>query len=207
MGHLQILSEGELIEAAFISLFCEAAGAAGDIYNGLTDLGKCPTGEHERHPQCGYIGCMDLRIWAKAHRYRWRFEEFYKAEESMHIRGDGRWFVEILCRNGLIYPYGGTTLVAYAKGGVVNRVAELGPDLQPYQTDGKDRVFKFPIERLDEVTAILRPRKRRSVVLTPDQVEARRESLRLAREARKSLSPGEANRSISHVQPRLRGEG
>jgi hypothetical protein len=107
-----------------------------------------------------------------------------KPRTACNVRGDGRWFVEVLCQNGLIYPYGGRTLLAYAKGGVVNRVAEL-PDLQPYQTDGKNRVFKFPVERLDEVAAILRPRKRRSVVLTPEQVEARRETLRLAREARK----------------------
>jgi hypothetical protein len=77
----------------------------------------------------------------------------------------GRWFVEVPCRNGLIYPYGGTILLAYAKGGVLNRVAELGPDLQPHQTDGKNRVFKFPIERLDEVATILRPRKRRTISL------------------------------------------
>ena len=125
----------------------------------LTDLGKCPTGEHEKHPQCGYIGCVDLRIWAKAHRYRYRLEGSYKAEASEHVRGDARWFVEVLCQNGLIYPFGGTTLLAYAKGGVANRVAELRSDVQPYQTDGKNRVFKFPIERLDEVAAILKPKR------------------------------------------------
>jgi hypothetical protein len=131
--------------------------------------------------------CIDLRPWAKEHRYRWRWEE------SRRLGEDDPLLVEVVCHNGLIYPSGGTILLAYVKGGVVNRVAELGPDLQPYQTDRKNRVFKFPIERLDEVAAILRPRKRRSVVLTPEQVEARRETLRLAREARKSLSPGGTN--------------
>jgi hypothetical protein len=42
--------------------------------------------------------------------------------------------------------------------------------------------------------------------LTPEQVEARRETLRLARQARKSLSPGGANQSISHDHTRLRWE-
>jgi hypothetical protein len=72
----------------------------------LTDLGACATGEHEKHPQCGYIGCVDLRIWAKAHKYRYRFEESHQAESDPHVRGDGRWFVEIVCQRGLIYPAG-----------------------------------------------------------------------------------------------------
>ena len=79
----------------------------------------------------------------------------------MHVKGDGRWFVEILCRNGLIYPCGGTTLLAYAKAGVVSRVAKVAAT---YQTDGKARVFKFPVDRLDEVAAILKPRRRRTYI-------------------------------------------
>jgi len=27
----------------------------------LETLGVCPTGEHVNHPQCGYLGCVDLR--------------------------------------------------------------------------------------------------------------------------------------------------
>jgi hypothetical protein len=134
------------------------------------ELGVSPNGHSVTYPQCGYVGCLDLRVWAKANRYRYRLEESYKVEDSEHVRGDGRWFVEVLCQNGLLYPFGGTTLLAYAKGGVANRVAELGPDVQPYQTDGKNPVFKFPIERLDEVAAILRPRKRRT--LDPDRARA-----------------------------------
>ena len=140
------------------------------------ELGVCPNGHSVTYPQCGYVGCLDLRVWAKANRYRYRLEESYKAEDNMHVRGDGRWFVEVLCRNGLIYPFGGTTLLAYAKGGVANRVAELGSDVRPYQTDGKNRVFKFPIERLDEVAAILKPKRLpgRSVP-TPEQLKTLRE--------------------------------
>jgi hypothetical protein len=164
-------------------------------FKDFADLGACPTGEHEKHPQCGYIGCVDLRVGAKANRYRYRLEESYKAEDSMHVRGDGRWFVEILCQNGLIYPFGGTTLLAYAKGGVANRVAELGSDVQPYQTDGKNRVFKFPIERLDEVAAILRPRKRRTI--SPEHVKALQDGL-------KRSSERGPNQEITHVHAGLR---
>jgi hypothetical protein len=158
----------------------------------LSDFGTCPTGQHVTDfRQCGFAGCVDLGAWAKANRYRYRLEESYKAENSAHVRGDGRWFVEILCRNGLIYPRGGSTLLAYAKGGVVRRMVDLGLDI--HQTDGSARVFKFSIDRLDEVAAILKPRKRRTVTLTPEQIELRRETLRRVHERRKTLSSEGAN--------------
>ncbi|HWO40713.1 MAG TPA: hypothetical protein VNO43_02800 [Candidatus Eisenbacteria bacterium] len=145
------------------------------------DLGTCPTGDHgPNHRQCGFVGCVDLRTWAKAHRYRFRLEGSYQAENNTHVRGDGRWFVEVLCRNGLIYPHGGRILLAYVKAGVANAIAALGPDIEPYQNDGSARVFKFPVARLDEVAAILKPRKRRAVGASPEQ-------LRAMRERRKSL--------------------
>lgn len=59
----------------------------------MSDLGVCPTGEHVEHPHCGYSGCVDLRPWAKARRYRYQLEESYKAENNMHVRGDGRWLL------------------------------------------------------------------------------------------------------------------
>jgi hypothetical protein len=121
--------------------------------------------------------------------YRYRLEESYKAESNMHVRGDGRWFVEILCRNGLIYARGGTTLLAYAKAGVVSRVAKVAA---PYQTDGKARVFKFPVDRLDEVAAILKPRKRRTY--SPEHREVLRERL-------KALRQDGANRFLTHDRP------
>ena len=81
----------------------------------LENLGTCPTGEHVSHPQCGYTGCVDLRPWAKANRYRYRLEESYEAENNAHVKGDGRWFVEVLCQRGLIYPAGGLDLAVYTK--------------------------------------------------------------------------------------------
>jgi hypothetical protein len=55
------------------------------------DLDSCPTGEHSlSHRQCGYVVYIDLRPWAKASSYRFRFEESYKAKTDTHVRGDGR---------------------------------------------------------------------------------------------------------------------
>lgn len=146
----------------------------------LSDLGTCPTAEHPvNHPQCGFAGCVDLRLWAKANRYRFRLEESPKAESNQHVKGNGRWYVEVLCHNGLIYPYGGTTLLVYAKPGVVPVIAKL-PDIQLHQTDGKAHVFRFPIARLDEVAAVLKPRKRRAY--SPEHREVLRERLKSLRQ-------------------------
>ena len=91
-------------------------------------------------------------------RYRFRLEESYRAENNQHVKGDGRWYVEIVCRNGHIYPHGGTFLLAYVKPGAVSPVAKLS-DVQVHQKEGKARVFKFPVDRLVEVAAILRPKR------------------------------------------------
>ena len=135
----------------------------------LTDLGKSPTGAYANHPQCGYIGCVNLRIWAKAHRYRYRLEESYKAEDGMHVRGDGRWFVEILCRRGLIYPKGGRELLAFTTSTDAWRsLVEIG--VKPIRVGDKEREGEFPVELLDQVAAILKPRRRRTP--NPDRARA-----------------------------------
>ena len=128
--------------------------------------------------------CIDLREWCKAHRYRWHFEESYLAEKPEN-RGDGRWYVEVLCKHGLIYPHGGNTLLAYASRGSKRHIAKLA-GVEHHQTDGDAEVFRFPAERLDEVAAILKPRQKRSY--SPEELERKRERLRVAREHKKSLT-------------------
>ena len=104
--------------------------------------------------------CFDLRPWAKANRYKHRLEESYHAETPEN-RGDGRWYVEVLCRYGLIYPKGGDTLLAYAKRGVKHHLVDMG--LEHHQYDGNNEVFRFPVDRLDEVAAVLKPKRRRTL--------------------------------------------
>ncbi len=167
------------------------------------NLGVCPTREHSiTHPQCGFAGCVDLRLWAKANRYRFRLEESYRAESFPHVRGDGRWYVEILCKSGLIYPYGGTQLLAHAKSRTASAIAKL-PGVHPYQTDGTARVFKFPVECLDEVAAILKPRKRRT--LSPDRARAIGKATAYGAQVRQTDQERTQNASKgvdSHLSPR-----
>jgi hypothetical protein len=97
--------------------------------------------------------CIDLRPWAKSHRYRWRWEE------SRQIGEDDPFFVEILCRYGLIYPNGKDVLLAYASSGMKSKIRALGPDIKHHQSDGNNEVFRFPVERLDDVAGILKPKR------------------------------------------------
>jgi hypothetical protein len=87
------------------------------------------------------------------------------------LRGDGSWFVEVLCQHGLIYPHGSTTLSCYVKGQVRVAMAEL-LGAEPYQRDHKALMLRFDVADLDEAAAILKPKRLRgSAVLTAEQRE------------------------------------
>jgi hypothetical protein len=93
----------------------------------MREIGACPTGEHSvTYPRCGYVVCVDLRVWAKLNRYRFRLEDSYKAESDMHFRGDGRRYVGTLCKNRFIYPFGANILLAHATRGVKPDIAGIG---------------------------------------------------------------------------------
>jgi len=135
-------------------------------------FGTCPTGQHVNDfRQCGFADCINLRPWAEANRYRYRLEESYKAENSAHVRGDGRWFVEILCKRGFIYSCGGGELCAFtASRHAWQALLELGSKINPHQAGDRERVCRFPLELLGEVARILQPRRRRT--LAPDRARA-----------------------------------
>jgi hypothetical protein len=97
--------------------------------------------------------CVDLRPWATANRYRWRYEQGHSS-----IEPDAEWYVEVICRHGLIYPKGGNILLAYANRGVKRHTANLA-GVEHHQWDDDAEVFRFPAELLDDVAAILKPKK------------------------------------------------
>ena len=122
--------------------------------------------------------CFDLRPWAKEHRYKWRYEDGHGAGEE-----DAEWFVEVLCKYGLIYPKGENVLLAYATGGVKRRVREIA--LAHHQWDGPaNEVFRFDAARLDDVAVILKPHTRRK--LSPEVREKATARLKAFREGRES---------------------
>ena len=111
------------------------------------------------------MDCIDLRPWADSHRYHWRWEE------SRQIGDDNPFFVEVICKYGMIYPKGGNTLLAYSSAGMKQRIRREIEGVEHHQWDGHCEVFRFPAERLDEVAAILKPKRLRgSAKLTPEQL-------------------------------------
>jgi len=151
------------------------------------NLGICPTGQHLAGSfRCGFMGCVDLRPWAKDNRYRYRLEESYKAESNGHVKGDGRWFVEVLCKYGLIYPKGGDILLAYVTSGVKRHLAAMG--LEHHQHDGNNEVFRFPVSRLDEVAALLKPRRRKTI--SPEHLQALRDGLKASSQGGQTAQGG-----------------
>lgn len=110
--------------------------------------------------------CFDLRPWAQKHRYRWSYEEGYGPGNI----DDDPWFVEVICRYGKIYPYNSDMLLAYSNLGVKRKVRNISKLIEHHQWDGDAEVFRFPIEFLEQVAKILKPRRRRT--LDPDKARA-----------------------------------
>ena len=109
--------------------------------------------------------CIDLRHWAKANRYRWRYEEGHSSVEP-----DAEWYVEVICRYGRIYPKGGNVLLAYATRGVRRHIAKLA-GVEHHQWDDDAEVLRFPVNLLDDVAAILKPKRLQgSAKLTSEQI-------------------------------------
>ena len=108
--------------------------------------------------------CIDLRSWANTHRYRWRWEESRQAGE------DDPFLVEIPCKRGLIYPKGGDDILAFTVSFDAWRsMLEIG--VKPKRVGDKEREGMFPVELLDQVAAILRPKRLPgSAELTPEQL-------------------------------------
>jgi hypothetical protein len=149
----------------------------GPQWEPVTDLGACPTGEHPTtgHRYCGHAGCVDLRVWASARRYRTRLEDSYQAETDSDVKGDGRWYVEVPCRYGLIYPWGGDVLVAWI--GSYQARIRLDALFGASRSEGPinpetvwSREYRFPTSRLDEVAAVLKPKRLPGRAATPDDL-------------------------------------
>jgi hypothetical protein len=105
-------------------------------------------------------GCVDLREIAKAKRWRWRYEESYKAERNADARGDGRWYVELACRRGTIYPHGGDELAAsVSRPAVLRELLALGDDVKVHQRGDLEATVRFPAALLDQVAGVLKPRR------------------------------------------------
>ena len=101
--------------------------------------------------------CFDLRPWARAHEIRWRYEDSYRAEKVRAQRGDGRWYVELLCDRGYIYPWGDDDLLAYVCGTLAEHVRDrlLAAGAKPHQIGDGEAAVRFPSRLLPEAVRLL----------------------------------------------------
>lgn len=132
---------------------------------------------------------MDLRVWAKANRYRTKLEESYAAETDAHVKGDGRWYVEVPCKRGKLYPRGGDTIVAWTNSYATRVKLDALAGLKASRTEGPtessgtvwSREFTFPSSMLDEVAELMAPKMIHARAGIPVSPEVR-DRLALARE-------------------------
>lgn len=114
---------------------------------------------------------FDLRLWAKARRFRTRMEESHFNEGQAEVRGDGREYVEVVCRRGLIYSFNSVELLAWTSTrGVLAELLAADPIVRVHQRGDLEAVVRFPVRLLDVVATVLRPRRRR--LLDPDRARA-----------------------------------
>ena len=107
--------------------------------------------------------CIDLKR-EFGDRFKVVYEESYQAERGDHGRAEDPWLMVVLCLHGEIYPYGDDQLVASTKvaGGIARTLKAL-----PFVTthkDGSDGAdVLFPVDRFEEIAAIMKPKRRRQV--------------------------------------------
>jgi hypothetical protein len=141
------------------------------------------------------MDCIDLRVVAKDKHWKWRFEESYRAEKDPEARGDGRWYVEILCKKGLIYPWGNEDLLAFTSTkGILAQLLSIGSEIRIHQHGNGEAVVRFPYTLLQKVAEVLLPRRRGGNPSGPP-LEARAKGL----EALKRLSKGRETDSGSTI--------
>ncbi|MGA2035031.1 MAG: hypothetical protein ABSG68_22505 [Thermoguttaceae bacterium] len=123
-------------------------------------------------------------------RYRVEYEESYFAQYGLNARVDDPWLQIIPCQYGHIYPWGVDRLAASTdrRGGVARRIAALA-FIEVWQ-DGDDGITAlFPLDKFDEVAALMKPRRRRQ--MTEEQRRAAVERL--------------AKYAFTHARQRRRG--
>ena len=93
-------------------------------------------------------------------------------------------------------------LLAYANRRVKRHIAEL-PGIEHHQSDGDSEVFRFPVDRLETVAAILKPKRLKgSARLTAEQLANLQEGRRRLEKQRQE-SPETVQSRDEGVKPRL----
>jgi hypothetical protein len=79
---------------------------------------------------------------------------------------DDPWYYVLPCKKGEIYPYGENVLAIEIHSGQLRKKL-VGMGFKVVQDGDRESTVVFPVERAQEVLALVRPRKRR--ILTEEQ--------------------------------------
>jgi hypothetical protein len=112
---------------------------------------------------------MVINLWE-------RFGETHRItfDEAAALRGPhgDPWLMEIPCRLGTIYPHGGEILALEIDHHDFTAARLRGLGLVVAQDGDREKTFLFPVDRFEEVAAIVEPKRRRR--LAPEQRQARK---------------------------------
>ena len=128
------------------------------------------------------VQCVNLRE-DFGRRYRVRYEESYRAE---HGRGRTRdpWLMILDCRCGHFLPWGGNLLAASVDGhpNIAGRLRALSCCTVVQDGNFGELTATFDVADFQIVAKIMKPKKRRRRVMTPEQRERLLEAAKKGRE-------------------------
>jgi len=100
-------------------------------------------------------------------RYKITFDPAYDVRHVSKAKLDP-WMMQIPCRSGVIYPFGGERLAVEIDGHSII-AAKLAVFCQKWQDGETEKTFLFDVSEFATVARLVRPKLRR--VLTPEQKE------------------------------------
>jgi len=102
-------------------------------------------------------GCIDL-----ARRFSGRFRIVYEEQVALWPPGERVWLARVACHGGHVGVQGGDRLVAFTNRPRLGRQLRALPFVIGAQGDAEVRIV-FPVEFVELVLTLLRPRRRRQV--------------------------------------------
>ena len=95
-------------------------------------------------------------------RYRVRHEESYRAARGNRAWADDPWLQIVPCQHGHVFPHGVDMLAASTdrSGSIARRLKAL-PGVAVWQAGSDGATVLFPVGMIDQVAAIMLPKRRR----------------------------------------------
>jgi hypothetical protein len=123
-------------------------------------------------------------------RFKVVYSESYYEERPEFRSAEAVWLMQILCQHGTVDPWDEDHLMACTRrAGPITTAVKALPFVRVHQ-DGDDGAnVVFPVERFDEVAALMKPRKRRHL---SDEAKAK---------AIQNLVPFPKRASVAVVEP------